>query len=345
MTFAAVLISLWLYRAVMGPLQVLRRGVRTIARGKFTDRLDPRGDREFQELARDFNQMAGELDDLYRELEAKVAAKSKELVRSERLASVGFLAAGVAHEINNPLGIISGYAELSMRKLRHQIASAGAADSPALPAAPAQATLKALQVICDEAFRCKQIIEKLLGLARGGLRGPDGGEAADERKPVSLTKVARDVIDLVQGLPRYRDRRVELHTNGSSADAATMVNGNETELKQVVLNLVINALEATEGRTGHVHIELHRDDKSIQLIVRDNGKGMSPQTLDRLFEPFYTDKRGGGEGEARGTGLGLSISHAIIQQHGGAIHAASEGPGKGSTLTVELPAMQSSLST
>src|SRR6185369_10914403 len=110
----AVLIGVSQYRGVMRPLRRFSSGVRSIAGGNFRRRLVIAGDDEFAGLAQDFNRMAAELDGLYRELEDKVATKSKELVRSERLASVGFLAAGVAHEINNPLGIISGYAELSL---------------------------------------------------------------------------------------------------------------------------------------------------------------------------------------------------------------------------------------
>ncbi len=101
--------------------------------------------------------MASELDELYRDLEQKVAQKSRELVRSERLASVGYLAAGVAHEINNPIGIIAGYAELAMQKL----------DREASPATVAEAR-QSLGLICEEAFRCKEIVQKLLSLARPG---------------------------------------------------------------------------------------------------------------------------------------------------------------------------------
>src|SRR5204863_8459420 len=120
--------------------------------------------REFSELAGEFNQMASELDGLYRELEAKVAAKSKELVRSERLASVGFLAAGVAHEINNPLSIISGYAELSLKRLL---------DSDDNDPQSIAEAAQGLRIIRDESFRCKEITGKLLSLAKTGTRNQE----------------------------------------------------------------------------------------------------------------------------------------------------------------------------
>ena len=118
--FAGILLGVLQYRSVTRPLRRLSEGVRKIAAGQFSGRVrGAEGGRdEFASLARDFNRMAEELDGLYRELERKVEAKSRELVRSERLAGVGYLAAGVAHEINNPLGIIAGYAEYSLSLLR-----------------------------------------------------------------------------------------------------------------------------------------------------------------------------------------------------------------------------------
>ena len=116
-TAGAVLVSISQYRSVMGPLGRLRQAVRSMATGDFKKTLPPERDAEFIDLANDFNRMAGELDHFYQRLEDMVAEKSRELVRTERLASVGFLAAGVAHEINNPLNIITGYAELTLKRL------------------------------------------------------------------------------------------------------------------------------------------------------------------------------------------------------------------------------------
>jgi two-component system, NtrC family, sensor kinase len=305
----AIVLGILQYRSVMLPLHRLGGGVRRIAAGEFQQRLNEHGSPEFADLANEFNRMAGELDEFYHRLEQKVADKSKELIRSERLASVGYLAAGVAHEINNPLSIIAGYAEYSLGQLKLRANSSGDED-----------VAKSLQVICDEAFRCKDITGKLLSLARPG-------EA--KRQEVDLAKVVADITSAVGGLMNYRDRKLAVIAPGPMP-----VNAVEVEMKQVVLNLAVNALEAVSPG-GQVRIEVGRNNGWIELKVQDDGRGMSAQTLERVFEPFFTDKRGVREA---GTGLGLSITYAIIESHGGRIRAASPGLGKGSEFVVQLPA-------
>ena len=333
------------YRGVMRPLGRLTEGVRNLAAGRFSGRVEPRGGAEFAALAHEFNRMAAELDGFYRELEQKVAAKSKELIRSERLASVGFLAAGVAHEINNPLGIISGYAEYSLSELRarpgHKPAAAGngAGDASTTPDAEIE---KSLQVICDEAFRCKEITGKLLSLARPG---------DDNRRPVSLADVASSVASVVGGLRQFKDRKLTVR---AAPPGGLVVQAVEAEMKQVLLNLTLNALEAVPPGTGEVRIDVRRDAPDgqwVELSVTDNGRGMSQETLERVFEPFFTEKRGSRASRedraspqtGHGTGLGLSITHAIVESHGGRIEAHSDGPGKGSRFSVRLPAAREDL--
>ncbi len=311
----AMLTSVSQYRLVMTPLKQLRAGVRNVAAKRFAERVEPSGSGEFVELAGEFNTMAAELEELYRTLEAKVAEKSKELVRSERLASVGFLAAGVAHEINNPLSIISGYAELSLKCLLES--------SDEDPQSIAEAA-QGLRIIRDESFRCKEITEKLLSLAKSGTRN---------KEPFSVAQLAEEVTTMIRGLHTYRDRRVLL---GIQKDEPLTVFGNPNEIKQVLLNLTINALEATGPRDGEVHVGAKRVNEWVELEVTDNGRGMAEEVVDHVFEPFFTAKRGVSE---PGTGLGLSISHAIVESHGGQVRATSAGPGRGSRFVVRLPAM------
>lgn len=256
--------------------------------------------------------MTAELESLYNDLEERVAAKSKELAVSERRASVGYLAAGVAHEVNNPLGIISGYAESLLRQIRSQ--STRSSDLSAI--------VSGLGIIRDEAFRCKHITQGLLDLSHLG---------EEHRVPVSIRQVMDDVVQLAHASPAGRDREITVQTDGHNDPLHVL--GSSPELKQVALNLTINALQSVSQGTGCVVLDATRCNGWIELCVRDNGNGMDQNTIDQVFEPFYTQGKG-----RQGVGLGLSISQAIAEQHGGAIIAASDGPGCGSVFTFRLPA-------
>lgn len=299
------------HKQVIVPLQRLREGVRHMAGARFTERLEPAGDDELRAVAREFNQMAEELDGLYRDLGAKVASKSKELVRTERLASVGFLAAGVAHEINNPLSIIATYAEMSLRKLRKSLDAESAEDAE-----------RTLDTIHREAFRCKQIIEKLMALTRG---------QRDTRQAVAVTTAIEEVVSALTALGDYRQHDVTLDISDC---ASCRVSANEVEFKQVLMNLVINSLEATPTDGGQIRIRGRLTGDEFELAVIDNGRGMSRETIENVFEPFYSNH---GHGADRGTGLGLSITHAIVTDHGGQIRAESDGPGRGARFIVTWP--------
>lgn len=310
----AVIIGIWQYRAVMSPMRRMSHGVDRLAKGEFTQRLRTSGDREFAKLAEDFNRMADELAGMYAGLEEKVRLRSAQLAQSERLASVGFLAAGVAHEINNPLGIIAGEAELALMSLAPDADDAGR---------------QALTAIRDEAFRCKAITQKLLSLARPG---------PGEKEPVDLHTLAQEVASLVRTLPQHDGRAVEvMQQTPPNASGAAVAMSDPAQLRQVLLNLVINALEATGASDGRVTIGIRSADPGrVAIAVQDNGRGMDVGTLGRVFEPFYTEKH---TPSTPGLGLGLSISHAIISDLGGTLAAASAGPGKGSTFTIELPSI------
>jgi signal transduction histidine kinase len=309
---AAVAIGVRQYRSVMRPLNGIGRAVRKFANGRLDERIAATGDREFVSLANDFNSMAAELEGLYRQLEEKVAAKSKELVRSERLASVGYLAAGVAHEMNNPLGIIAGYGERSLQHLERGLSSTTLSSAQ-----------RAIKIMCEEAFRCKEITARLLSLARPGDR---------DRIPVSISAMIEQVISHLGVVAEYKDRHITVET---PARTDLRVMAREGEIRQVVLNLMVNALQATTPGTGEVHVLVKAIEQEIEFSVRDNGSGMTAHTLERVFEPFFTEKRGK---QRPGTGLGLSITHAIVLDHGGRITAESGGLGKGSRFIVRLPA-------
>lgn len=341
------------YRALVRPLVWLRDEMRNSAARQHEPLPEggPSVDAEYRELARHYNSLARELSALYRDLEQKVIARSRQLVRSERLASVGYLAAGVAHEINNPLGIISGYSELSAKVL-HDLLDGDAGREPGATgdgsternaqreAEAIAEVLDAQRFIREESFRCKEITSRLLSLARGG---------SQEREELALDEVVKRVVGLTHGLRQFRDRRISVEV----MEARPFVMANLTELKQVLLNLAVNALEAVSPSVGEVRVIVgtykqpvgmgggggpHSGVQWAEVRVEDNGKGMSAEMVEQVFEPFFTAKRGSGE---PGTGLGLSITHAIVESHGGYMFAESPGPGLGSRFVMRLPAVRS----
>ena len=163
------------------------------------------------------------------------------------------------------------------------------------------------------------------------------GQGVAAYKKLSLAQLMEEVTSMIRGLQTYRDRRVLL---GLDKDEPLTVYGNANEIKQVLLNLTINALEATPPRDGEVRVAAKRINEWVELEVADNGRGMSPEIVDHVFEPFFTAKRGVG---GPGTGLGLSITHAIVESHGGNVRATSAGPGLGSKFVVRLPALARSV--
>lgn len=317
LTFAACLAGARLYRAVMVPLTTLATATRQLAANRLTARAPTDADEEFASLARDFNRTADELQSVYAELERRVAIKSHQLARADRLASVGYLAAGVAHEINNPLAIIAGFAERSLQRLSRQPVNANQEFTNRLVAA--------LEAIRDESFRCKQITTRLLELARPG---------PSARTRVSLATLAADVVESLGELPRFAGRRLTIDAPPLADTTASVA--NEGELRQVILNLLINAMEATDPQSGQIHVQLLANTNAdwVELSVTDNGVGLSSEVIGRVFEPFFSDKRS----DRPGTGLGLSIAHAIVTDHGGTLDVQSNGINQGATFLLRLPA-------
>jgi signal transduction histidine kinase len=299
------------YRWVVRPLRTLERGVGGVARGNFEHRIDIRTGDEIQDLADAFNEMTGRLRAMYANLAQQVNERSRQLVRSERLAGVGFLAAGVAHEINNPLASIAFCSEALERRLDELMR-----EHPTDPQEQ-QIISRYLKMIQEESFRCKEITQKLLAFSRGGER---------KRERTDLAEVVQGVLDVVQHLQNCKGKHLAFEP-GEAIPAWV----NAQEIKQVFLNLVVNALDSME-EGGRLTITHHLRGGMAELVFSDTGCGMTADVLENLFEPFFTRSRTG-----KGTGLGLSISHRIITQHGGEIEASSDGPGKGSTFVVRLP--------
>jgi signal transduction histidine kinase len=303
------------YRWVLYPIRDLEQGAGRVAHGDFDHRIEVNSGDEMEDLAAAFNDMTGRLREMYRDLARQVNERSRQLIRSERLAGVGFLAAGVAHEINNPLASIAFCSEALERRLADVLAYQ--AEEGAMQKEDRETAAKYLKMIQQEAFRCKEITQRLLEFSRGGER---------RREPTDLAELTQGVLDVAQHLQNCRGKQILFEPAGP---VVAWVNAQE--IKSVVLNLVVNALDSMDDG-GVLRISLGQRDHMAELVFRDTGCGMSPEILENIFEPFFTRSRTG-----KGTGLGLSISHRIINQHGGEIEAASPGPHQGSTFTVRVP--------
>lgn len=296
------------YRWIFVPVRILHRGASRVAQGEFDYRVELSTGDEMAELAESFNKMTSRFQEIRRDLDRQVRDRSRQLVRSERLAGVGFLAAGVAHEINNPLSAIAMAAESIESRSAEWLSGADDSES--------EIVREYLRMIQRESFRCRDITARLLDFSR----------AQDTtRSRHDLAGIVSEVLTMVR-LGKYRDRTIEFDPARSC-----YVEVNGPEIKQVVLNLVANSLEAMP-RDGKLTIEIEERTDEAVMTFTDNGCGMTPEVIEHLFEPFFTRRESG-----KGTGLGLAISHRIVTDHGGTIEATSDGPGCGSTFRVRLP--------
>ena len=330
-TYRTMIIATWIILAGSGILfigmvviskrtlvrfRTLLHGSRRVAGGDFNHRIELDTDDEIGELAISMNDMTSRFQEIRSHLDQQVQERTREVVRSEQLASVGFLAAGVAHEINNPMASIAWCAE-SLESRLHDIMQTDDDKPDTEHNAEITVLRKYLRRIQDEAFRCKGITDQLLDFSRLGERQIHATE---------MRELVSGVIDMVQHLGKYRNKQLLF-----ICKQPVVATVNSQEIKQVVLNLITNALDSIEPG-GTVTIELTQANQQLELSVQDTGCGMSQEVQQQLFEPFFTRRRDG-----QGTGLGLSITYRIVTDHGGEVTGTSDGPGKGSRFQVTLP--------
>ncbi len=246
----------------------------------------------------------------------------QQLIRTDKLASLGTLVAGVAHEINNPLGIIAGYAEALLDR-------AGDADLARVKAF--EDFPEYLRTIHSEIFRCKGILKSLLEFAR-----PSGGTFRE----IDINELIKEVLLLLQHRTSRLKHSLALDLNRD----LPKIYADAGSLRQLLMNLLLNAIYFTpEG--GSIFIRTALDDgipdarfdgcpSRVRLSVTDTGAGIPGDLIARVFDPFFTTKPVG-----EGTGLGLTICHRIVEEHGGAIDVESE-PGKGATFLITLPSIE-----
>ena len=298
-----------LTRYVIRPVDAMQRAAAKVTDGDLTVRLAEEGARELALLAESFNKMTASVQEQLRRVErqrAELAASREHLIRSEKLASVGRLAAGVAHEVGNPLQSIVGFTEILLKGRQ----------SP-------EEQADSLQRVRDETQRIHVIIRELLDFAR---------PVEDAIERVDVQSVVEQSLQLVG--PQRRLREVQTELNGLNELPPVAANGQR--LIQVLVNLLLNAADAIGG-AGSITIEGHhlRDDGRVELRVSNSGPPIDDEDRGRIFDPFFTTKEPG-----HGTGLGLAVAQAIVESYEGQLLLDEEA--QQTTFVVDLPVAQES---
>jgi PAS domain S-box-containing protein len=239
-------------------------------------------------------------------------ALETQLAQADKLSSIGLLAAGVAHEINTPLAVISSYAQMLSKQLR----SDPRADSRLGPV---------LDKITQQSFRAAEIANGLLNFSR---------TSTTEFRSTNLNQVIRDTLSLLE----HQFKTAQVFVDLDLVEELPPINGNPGKLQQVFLNLLLNAKEAMPGG-GRLRVATLVNGH-VEAVVSDSGSGISPEHLKRIYDPFFTTKNI--PGDKRGTGLGLAVSYGIIQEHAGKIHVES-AVGAGTTFHLEFPLLRNSV--
>jgi len=290
------LIALLMAGAIVRPIMRLVQGTHALAQGHLDKRVDERAPAEIGDLAAAFNQMAISLQQSRTDLNSAEA----QLVQSAKLASLGTLSAGVAHELNQPVAIVRGLSQQLQRE-------------PNLP----PETLEDLALIEGQTSRMMKIIKHLRTFCRTG---------GSEQVSVDVNQVIQDCFILIDAQLKSHDISVEL----ALCQELLVVTGDANELEQVFINLLTNARDALESSPdARLTIQSHVEQKQCVIEFRDNGPGIPTEAAAHIFDPFFTTKEVG-----KGTGLGLSISHSIIEKHHGSITAKNDG---GAVFLITLP--------
>ncbi|MEW6365811.1 MAG: cache domain-containing protein [Acidobacteriota bacterium] len=300
------------------PIRAIALASQGLAGGDYSQEIEVTGEDEIAHLASSFNKMVRELSKAHQDLRewaenlerkvdqrtAELRAMQTQLLQAEKLAGIGKLAAGVAHEINNPLTGILTNSSLMLEDTT--------ADDP---------HREDLQTIVNETLRCRKIVKGLLDFAR---------QTQPHKQSLSLNRVVEDVLALVRNQASFRNAVIKTDLDPS----VPSIMADMDQMRQVVLNIVLNAADAIPNN-GEIRIRtgVAADLKMVELHIQDNGPGIPDEIKDKLFEPFFTTKK-------TGTGLGLSIAYGIVERHGGSIQLRSAA-GQGTTFSIRLPIQNS----
>ena len=319
----SLLIGLFFKRNVLVPIGDLISLTQAIAKGDLSRRTRAYGTYEFSQLARAFNEMSDELarskDEIQNfnlslrervdEVSAQLKEKQAQLLESEKLASLGVLSSGIAHEINNPLGIILGHTQMILKNLK---SGKGLTE--------AQEVEKLLEEVEINTKRCSRIVSSLLHFAR---------KKEVNREDTAVAQILDNALVFASGRLSSKGIKVEKEVDAS----LPVIPADPVQLEQVFINIIFNAEQSmAEGGRLVIRAEAPETDKGyFTLVFKDNGKGIAAKDLSRIFDPFFSTKDPG-----QGSGLGLSLSYGIIKAHGGDIRITSK-KGKGTRAIVVLP--------
>jgi two-component system NtrC family sensor kinase len=315
---ALAIISVFTVKRITRPVNELYLLTEKVSKGELTARVQISSNDEIGELIRSFNEMVQSLQNategyvnLTKTLEQKVEEKTKELerardqlIQNEKLSAIGRLAAGIAHEINNPLTAILINSHLLKEKI---------GDNSRIS--------EKLDLVIEETQRCAKIVSGLLEFSR---------QTPPEMKIVSINDIINKTLILFESVLLANNIKLET----SLTQELPMIMADESKIKQVLTNILLNSIDAMPNG-GNLRIQslLLPNRKVVEIEIKDSGIGIPKENLDRIFDPFFTTKK------SKGTGLGLSISYGIIQQHNGTIEVNSE-VNKGTIVKIRLPVAQ-----
>jgi signal transduction histidine kinase len=348
----AVLVALFMVRRMVGPIRLLQAGAARIGAGDLDSCIDVRTGDELESLADQFNTMARQLRESYSGLERKVAERTAEieaayrelkaaqasLIQAEKMASLGQLTAGIAHEIKNPLNFVNNFADLSVELLNElkETAAPGFAmldEARRTEIDDLTRTLSGnLEKINEHGNRADAIVRSMLEHSRG---------SSGERRSVNLNTLVDEALNLAYHGARAQDQSFNITLERDFDQGIAPITLVPQDVTRVLLNLFSNGFYATRRRQSvqvasgfepTIHVATRDLGDRVEISVRDNGIGIPEEVRDKLFQPFFTTKPTG-----EGTGLGLSISYDIVtQQHGGSITVDSK-VGEYSEFTLRLP--------
>ncbi len=297
------IVNIKLATSIATPIRMLEKITRKIAQGDFSEAIEVKGKDELSSLELAFNQMEENLRDARGSLEfaiTKLREKQAQLVESEKLASVGLLAAGIAHEINNPLTSVLTFSNLILEQCPKN-----------------DPRCDKLKIVVRETERARNIVRQLLNFGR---------EANIRPVRININRPVEEILESLIAQEAFKGIELIMNLGENLPD----VYADPAQIGQVVLNLALNAIHAITP-PGKLEVSTRVANKFVEIVFQDTGSGIAPEHMGKIFDPFFTTK-----GETKGTGLGLAVSYGIIKKHGGDIEVSST-LGKGTTFIVKVP--------